>query len=84
MAGRQEFAGGIPDRNPFFTGREQVLTQLQGALAERGCPIEFADALGAAAKARRVLKLECNHWTPIERGIEIAEALEKHWTSIDG
>ena len=41
---------------------------------DTGCPIEFADVLGAAAKARRVLKLECNHWTPIERGIEIAEA----------
>jgi hypothetical protein len=26
----------LPERNPFFTGREVVLTQLQEALADRG------------------------------------------------
>ena len=26
----------LPERNPFFTGREQVLTQLQEALAAQG------------------------------------------------
>ncbi len=45
------------------------------------CPIGFADRLGQDTKASRVLKLECGHWTPIQRPAEVARALEQHWAA---
>ncbi|MDT7847495.1 alpha/beta fold hydrolase [Streptomyces justiciae] len=42
------------------------------------CQVEFADRLGAAINAR-VLHLDCNHWTVLERPAEVAAALEEHW-----
>ncbi|MEU2288962.1 alpha/beta hydrolase [Streptomyces sp. NPDC013178] len=46
------------------------------------CQVEFADRMGAAMKAR-VLKLPCNHWSILERPVEVAEALEQHWKDAD-
>jgi pimeloyl-ACP methyl ester carboxylesterase len=43
------------------------------------CPVEFADHLAKDTKACRVMKLDSNHWTPIQRADEIATALEQHW-----
>ena len=45
------------------------------------CPIEFADALGSDTNASRVLKLNGQHWTPVERAKELAAALEQHWAA---
>ncbi|MFG2731552.1 alpha/beta fold hydrolase [Streptomyces canus] len=43
------------------------------------CPVEFADDLGRAIRAERVIKLDCNHWTVLQRPAEVAVALEEHW-----
>jgi len=43
------------------------------------CPVEFADRLGSDTGASRVLKLDGQHWTPVERAKELAAALEQHW-----
>ncbi len=50
-------------------------------VSDSACPVEFADRLGEATKAARVIKLDCGHWTPIEKPIEIAHALEAHWSA---
>ena len=47
-------------------------------ISDPACPVEFADRLGADTKAR-VVKLDCGHWTPIQRPAEIAQALQEHW-----
>lgn len=47
-------------------------------MSDPACPVEFADRLGKDTKAR-VIKLECGHWTPIERPNEIAQILQEHW-----
>jgi pimeloyl-ACP methyl ester carboxylesterase len=46
---------------------------------DRACPVRFAHELAANTRARRVLELESNHWTLIERPQEVAQALEEHW-----
>lgn len=43
------------------------------------CPIDFADRLGQDTKASGVLRLNCGHWTPIQKSAEVARALEQHW-----
>ncbi|MEV4217075.1 alpha/beta hydrolase [Nonomuraea sp. NPDC049725] len=43
------------------------------------CPVGFADELGRAVRAERVLKLDCNHWTVLQRPAQVAAALERHW-----
>ncbi|MFE1265419.1 alpha/beta fold hydrolase [Streptomyces albogriseolus] len=48
-----------------------------GAL-DPACQIEFADSLGTAIGAD-VLRLDCNHWTVLQRPAEVAAALEQHW-----
>ncbi|MFJ9712038.1 alpha/beta fold hydrolase [Streptomyces sp. NPDC101234] len=48
------------------------------------CQIEFGDELGAALRATRVLHLDCNHWTVLERPAEVAAALEAHWAQGTG
>ncbi|NJP88620.1 alpha/beta hydrolase [Nonomuraea sp. FMUSA5-5] len=45
------------------------------------CPVEFADELGRAVRAERVVKLDCNHWPPLQRPEQVAAALEEHWRS---
>jgi pimeloyl-ACP methyl ester carboxylesterase len=47
------------------------------------CPIEFADRLGKDTKAAQVLKLDCGHWTPVQRPSEIVQALQEHWSVAD-
>lgn len=46
------------------------------------CPVEFADRLGSDTQASRVLKLDGQHWTTIERAAELAVALEEHWRQV--
>jgi pimeloyl-ACP methyl ester carboxylesterase len=48
-----------------------------GAL-DPACQVEFADRLGAATGAR-VLRIDCNHWTVLQRPAVVAAALEQHW-----
>lgn len=43
------------------------------------CPIEFGHELGEALHATRVVTLDSNHWTVLERPAEVAAALEAHW-----
>jgi hypothetical protein len=43
------------------------------------CPVRFSDLLGKDSGASRVLKLDAQHWTPVERAKELAAALEQHW-----
>ena len=52
-------------------------------VADPFCPIAFADRLGQDTKASRVLKLDCGHWTPVQKPAEVARALEQHWTAGD-
>lgn len=51
--------------------------------SDQPCPVEFANRLAEDAKASRTLKLDCGHWTPIERPQEIAQALWEHWDAAD-
>ncbi len=50
-------------------------------VTDPSCPIGFADRLGQDTKAFRVLKLDCGHWTPIQKPAEVARALEQHWAA---
>ncbi|GHH17132.1 alpha/beta fold hydrolase [Streptomyces lanatus] len=43
-------------------------------------PTEFGERLGTALRASRILKLDCNHWTVLEKPAEVAAALEAHWS----
>jgi pimeloyl-ACP methyl ester carboxylesterase len=47
------------------------------------CPVEFADSLGKDTRAARVLKLDGQHWTPVERAKELAAAFEQHWKTTE-
>ena len=47
------------------------------------CPVEFAEELASDTGAGPVLKLNAGHWTVVERCGEIAQALERHWASVD-
>ncbi|MBW8698556.1 Lipase LipV [Streptomyces sp. MBT84] len=51
-----------------------------GAL-DPACPVRFGRELGVALRASRVLELDCNHWTVLERPAEVAAALEAHWSA---
>ena len=50
-------------------------------VSDPACPVEFADRLGADTKADQVVKLDCGHWTPIQRPAEVAQALQAHWST---
>jgi hypothetical protein len=53
----------LPERNPFFTGRDDVLAQLQEALAERGRAA--LSGLGGVGKCSTVLlvnEMKTNRW----------------------
>ena len=47
---------------------------------DEACPIRFAEELAGDTHADRVLKLDCGHWTPLQKPKEIADALAAHWT----
>jgi tetratricopeptide (TPR) repeat protein len=49
----------IPDRNPFFTGREPVLTELQETLAEQRCAV--VSGLGGIGKTLTVVEYVHRH-----------------------
>ncbi|KUN74219.1 oxidoreductase [Streptomyces canus] len=51
-----------------------------GAL-DPACQIEFGERLGASLRASKVAKLDCNHWTVLERPAEVAALLEAHWAA---
>lgn len=46
---------------------------------DTACPIEFADRLGTETRAEQVVKLDCGHWTPLQKPNEVAQALQEHW-----
>ena len=50
---------------------------------DTACPVAFAEELALNTNAGRVLKLSAGHWTIVERSGEVAQALEKHWESVD-
>jgi pimeloyl-ACP methyl ester carboxylesterase len=50
-----------------------------GAL-DPAVPIEFGEKLGPAMRASEVLRLDCNHWTVLQKPAEVAAALEAHWS----
>ncbi len=45
------------------------------------CPVAFADRLGADAHAGSVLALDAAHWVIVQRAVDIAAALEAHWST---
>jgi pimeloyl-ACP methyl ester carboxylesterase len=46
------------------------------------CQIEFGEKLGRSIRPSRVLRLDCNHWTVLEKPAEVASALEEHWNKV--
>ncbi|MFD6193487.1 alpha/beta fold hydrolase [Streptomyces sp. NPDC060275] len=54
-----------------------------GAL-DPACRIEFGRRLGEALHATKVVELDCNHWTVLQRPAEVAAALEAHWETYAG
>ena len=47
------------------------------------CPVAFGEELASDTDAGQVLKLSAGHWPIVERSGELAQALEKHWESVD-
>jgi tetratricopeptide (TPR) repeat protein len=58
-AGQKVALSNIPQRNPFFTGREQVLAQLQEALARKGRAV--LSGLGGVGKTQTVVEYAHRH-----------------------
>ena len=44
-------------------------------------PVTFADELGKALHAKRILKVQSNHYTILQQPEEIASALHEHWVA---
>ena len=85
-AGPKLALSNLPDRNPFFTGRERVLAQLQEALAAQGRAA--LSGLAALARPKRPWNMPTGTWrntpthfgpTPIRR-----EALVSGYVTIAG
>ncbi|AME27128.1 alpha/beta fold hydrolase [Burkholderia sp. PAMC 26561] len=49
--------------------------------SDSACPVRFSDELVANTGARRMLKVDSEHWTILERSEEVAHALEDHWAA---
>jgi hypothetical protein len=62
----------LPERNPFFTGREDVLAQIQEALAERGRAA--LSGLGGVGKTQTAMEYAHRHF---------AEYANVFWTTAD-
>jgi len=45
------------------------------------CPAEFGERLGKSVRATKVVELDCNHWTVLQKPAEVAAALEMHWNA---
>jgi pimeloyl-ACP methyl ester carboxylesterase len=43
------------------------------------CPVEFGREMGMSVHADRVVELDCNHWTVLQRPAEVATLLQEHW-----
>ena len=50
---------------------------------DTACPMEFADEMASDTKAIGVAKLHAGHWPIVERSVEVAQALEQHWATVD-
>ena len=50
---------------------------------DRACPVEFADKLAEDMNGAQILKLDCGHWTPLQKPGEVAEALRQHWAAVE-
>ncbi|OKK05049.1 alpha/beta fold hydrolase [Streptomyces sp. CB02400] len=48
------------------------------------CQVEFGRKLGEALHAVKVVELDCNHWTVLQRPAHVAAALESHWSAHAG
>ncbi|MFF1819621.1 alpha/beta fold hydrolase [Kribbella sp. NPDC058245] len=51
-----------------------------GAL-DPACQIEFGHRLGESLRAVKVVELDCNHWTVLQKPAQIASLLEAHWNT---
>ncbi|TMR99756.1 alpha/beta fold hydrolase [Nonomuraea basaltis] len=51
---------------------------------DAACQVAFADELGRAIRAERVIELDCSHWTVLQRPAQVARALEEHWRCHEG
>lgn len=68
---------------PALTNLSAPALVFWGAL-DPACQVEFGDELGRAVRAARVARLDCNHWTVLQRPAEVAALLEEHWDAADG
>ena len=59
-AGRKVARSNLPDRNFFFTGREQVLAQLRNALVAQGCAA--MSGLGGVGKTQAAVEYTHRHF----------------------
>ncbi|GAA3127527.1 hypothetical protein GCM10010521_12470 [Streptomyces rameus] len=48
------------------------------------CPVEFGEKMAASVRPTRFLRLDSSHWTPIQKPVEVAAAVEEHWSSFRG
>jgi len=48
---------------------------------DEACPVAFADRLATDLRASRVRKLDTGHWFELEKPVEVANALEEHWSA---
>ena len=51
-------------------------------IADPSCPVEFADQLGRDTRARRGLKFDAEHWFPLQKPTDVAQALQEHWEAV--
>ncbi|MBD0674006.1 alpha/beta fold hydrolase [Streptomyces sp. CBMA156] len=45
------------------------------------CPVGSGEKLAASLRAPGIVRLDCNHWTPLQRPAEVAAAVEAHWAA---
>jgi hypothetical protein len=76
----------LPERNPFFTGREQLLLQVQAALAQRGRAV--LSGLGGVGKTQTAVEYAHRHLEEYDYvlwvGAQSREALLSGYVAIAG